>query len=191
MDERPSTRRWNPAKEAEDAKRRWRIEERYREANRILEEAASPESLKGNPYRGKPLKLESNPYERDWGMAFRMLKSSGATLPWIQERADIIGEKKEIASAINAHVAWLEEKASEFAANPPADDGAERLLRLHERFIAQIEGRVALLRGRIERFNLTVPLVDQQLVNVRPEAYVEEIRSRTEGLVASLREWTP
>ena len=42
------------------------------------------------PGKGKPLDLQENPYEDPaWRMAFRMLRSSGYSLPWIETRQAI------------------------------------------------------------------------------------------------------
>jgi DnaJ family protein C protein 28 len=52
------------------------------------------------PGKGKPLDLTQNPYEDPtWGMAYKVLKSSGHTLPWIETRQSI---EKEFESAMDS-----------------------------------------------------------------------------------------
>ena len=42
------------------------------------------------PGKGKPLSLEGNPHEDPaWRLAYRMLRSGGHTLPWIEKREEI------------------------------------------------------------------------------------------------------
>jgi DnaJ homolog subfamily C member 28 len=57
--------------------------------NKILEaiEAGLFDNLPG---MGKPLKLDDNPHEpAAWKLAHQMIKDSGYTLPWIDERKEI------------------------------------------------------------------------------------------------------
>ena len=63
------------------------VEEKIREAM----EAGKFEGLAG---KGKPLYLEENPYELDgWGMAFRLIRQNGFSLPWIEVGMEIENER--------------------------------------------------------------------------------------------------
>ncbi|MFO7319449.1 MAG: DUF1992 domain-containing protein [Clostridia bacterium] len=203
----------------------------YHEANKVLEEAVSPEKLKDNPYRGKPLRFEENPFEGDLGMAHRLLKNTGHTLPWIATKKEIIDERRAIEQAIDDHIAWVEQRVARYLqlssgeAEPPGPDASpqaeparrfslrallpwrrrpgakagagpapleekERLrrdvLEGHSRFVEHLRERVAGLRKVIERYNLEVPLFDQQLPNVRPEEYAARVEARARDLLARL-----
>jgi DnaJ homolog subfamily C member 28 len=46
------------------------------------------------PGRGRPLHLEN--WDRDWGMAFHVLKNAGETLPWISLGKDIDAARAEL-----------------------------------------------------------------------------------------------
>jgi len=56
----------------------------------------------------------------------------------------------------------------------------------HSRFVEHLRERVAGLRKVIERYNLEVPLFDQQLPNVRPEEYAARVEARARDLLARL-----
>lgn len=83
---------------------------------------------------GKPLKWEENPFEpAGWGMAFRVLKNNGFTLPWIEDGLEIDQERA------NAH----RELAQAGASQPEARD----------RFAARVQAINKLILG----YNLRVP----------------------------------
>jgi len=165
-----------------------KVERLYHEANKAIEEAVSPEKLKENPFRGKPVYLEENPFERGLGMAHRLLKNSGHTLPWIETKNEILAERRAIKQAIEEHVAWLQDHVARLSKAAPKERerAAKRVREGHLRFVEHVRERVAKLRQVIERYNLEVPLFDQQLPNVRPETYVALIEERTRDLLARI-----
>jgi hypothetical protein len=55
--------------------------------DRQIREAQERGEFDNLPGRGKPLHLES--WDREWGMAYHVLKQAGETLPWIALRQDI------------------------------------------------------------------------------------------------------
>jgi len=66
--------------------------------DRIVEEkihkAMQAGKFEGLAGKGKPLNLEENPYEPDgWGMAFRLIRQNGFSLPWIEVGMEIENER--------------------------------------------------------------------------------------------------
>jgi hypothetical protein len=55
--------------------------------DRQIREAQERGEFDNLPGTGKPLRLED--WDRDWGMAYHVLKQAGETLPWIALRHDI------------------------------------------------------------------------------------------------------
>lgn len=165
-----------------------KVDRLYHEANKIIEEAVSPEKLKENPFKGKPIRLEENPYDRGFGLAHRMLKNAGHTLPWIDAKREIIEEQRAIARAIDEHIEWLELRVKRLSGISPRERAkAEQNVRFgHRRFVEHVRARVAKLRQAIERYNLEVPLFDQQVPNVRPETYVAMVEERAKPLLAAM-----
>lgn len=167
---------------------RLRVQRLYHEADRVIEEAISPEKLKDNPYKGKPLRLEENPYDRGFGMAHRMLKDSGHTLPWIESKKEIVKERRAVDQAIEDHIQWLERSVARLdrAAPKKKESVKQSIKEGHLRFLDYLRDRVAKLRKAIERYNLEAPLIDQQVPNVRPDTYVAIVEERARDLLERL-----
>jgi hypothetical protein len=163
-----------------------RVQRLRYEAEKIIEEAISPENLKKNPFKGKPIHLEDNPFDRGLGMAHRMLKNSGHTLPWIETKREIIQERKAIDQAIEQHLAWLGDRIQRLKQAAASEKQLRRLEADHDRFLAYLHDRVAKLRQTIERYNLEVPLFDQQVPNVRPETYIQRVQEKARPLLAEV-----
>lgn len=167
---------------------RLKVQRLYHEADRVIEEAISPEKLKENPYKGKPLRLEENPYDRGFGMAHRMLKNTGHTLPWIDTKKEIIEERRAVDRAIDDHIEWLKRGVARIdRAAPKEKERVKKSVREgHLRFLDYLQDRVVKLRKAIERFNLEAPLIDQQVPNVRPETFVAFVEERAGALLQRL-----
>ena len=76
------------------------IEDRIRRA----QEEGLFDNLSG---KGKPFRLDQNPHEDpDWSLAYHMLRSSGYTLPWIEELREIESELGKVREAINDVRKW-------------------------------------------------------------------------------------
>jgi len=161
-----------------------KVRRMYDEAERILEEATSPERLKTNPFVGKPLPLEANPYDRGYGMAFRMLKSGGFKLPWMEMKDEIIAEKRAVKEAVQHHVEWLEERTQLFQRLGKVGlSVAQNINDEHERFMAHLTGRIEDLRKKIAQYNLEVPIMEQQMVNVTIESFTTPYTGRIERVL--------
>ena len=62
------------------------------------------------PGRGKPLRLEN--WDREWGMAFHVLKNAGETLPWISLGKDIDAARAKLDEFLqHVHTIPLSERA--------------------------------------------------------------------------------
>lgn len=92
------------------------------------------------PGKGKPLKLDENPYEPEgMGAAFRMLKNNNFTLPWIEEGLEI--ERKRLLAHRGLHDACS------------AQVSPEGVRQANEQFAQLIES----LNREIIHYNLRVP----------------------------------
>ncbi len=155
-----------------------KVKKLYSKAEQILADAASPEKLKGNPYKGKPLNFDrENPFEKEFSMGNRLLKNAGYRPPWIEVREEILAEKRALRRALDQHLAFLERAL---------EGGSSRTtLRVrHDQFLEEIRDRIEKLHREIVRFNLEVPIIDQQVVNIRFESFTREMRSAAERLLA-------
>lgn len=96
------------------------------------------------PGKGKPLKLENNPHENpEWRLTYIMLKNSGFSLPWLEERREI-DERVEKAQA-DLQRAWNKLKSS-----GQAEGGWEGAVEAYRQQVGE-------LNQRIKHYNLIVP----------------------------------
>lgn len=161
-----------------------RVKKRYAQAEQILAEATTPEALKGNPFRGKPLYLDrENPFDGEFAMANRVLKNAGYKPPWIEARAEILAEKEALRRAMAQHLALLERAAK----RPGGESSLAALKTQHAAFLDMLKERIEKLHRQILKFNLEVPIIEQQVVNIRYETFTQEMRSAAEQLLSGER----
>jgi hypothetical protein len=67
--------------------------------------------------RGKPLRLEDDAAAGEWAMAFRMLKNTGETLPWITLGHEIDAGQRKLGAQLADAAARLRELRSDAAAH--------------------------------------------------------------------------
>lgn len=105
------------------------------------------------PGKGKPLKLEHNPFENpEWRLAYSVLKNSGFTLPWIEER-------QEIEEAIDKAQAALT-RAWDYHRRARERNQPEALIHNEwQRAVEAYQARIAEINPRILRYNLTTPSI--------------------------------
>jgi hypothetical protein len=166
--------------------RRWvavPVNDLFAEADRQQQLALTPEKMRNNPGFGKPLQLKDNPFDQGMGMAYRMLRNAGFNkLPWMEDEEVVQRGRADLMAAVRDHLAWLREAAT---GGGPADRTADLLAR-HARAVAELRERAEALRRRIETFNLTVPIVSRQMMNVNPDRVASELEEAAAALRAAL-----
>ena len=74
-------------------------------ADEIIRRAMQDGAFDNLPGKGKPLKLDENPHEpEEWRTAYRMLRSNGYSLPWLELRKEI--EEAVDRARSDARSAW-------------------------------------------------------------------------------------
>lgn len=104
------------------------------------------------PGKGKPLHLdEANPHaDPEWELAYRMLKESGFSLPWIETIREI---ERDIETARqDLQRAWEWHQAALATSQPESYNSAEWV-----RAQATFKDKVAKFNQRIRDYNLEVP----------------------------------
>lgn len=121
------------------------------------------------PGKGKPLHLEENPYEDpDWRAAFRILRNSGFTLPWIETR-------KEIDQAHQAALHDLQ-RTWEWYQTESRSDGSVGLAAIEwESAKSVFHNRLVDINNLIRKYNLDVPSPTLQLPILKPEREIEAL----------------
>lgn len=64
--------------------------------DRVVGEAIRRGDFANLPGAGKPLDLDENPFAGEWGLAYKILKDAGETLPWIALGKEIDADKERL-----------------------------------------------------------------------------------------------
>ena len=128
------------------------------------------------PGRGKPLALDDEPLAdpAHW-MARRILRNSGMSLPWVEER-------RRIEEALAQSRKRLRRSWSAYAAhrgNGPASTANEPRW---QRVLAAFEEEIAALNRRIRVYNLAVPHVRFQLCPIEVGREISRLRRGSASL---------
>jgi DnaJ family protein C protein 28 len=132
----------------------------------LLHKAMQDGKFDNLPGKGKPLRLDgSNPYsDPEWELAYKMLKESGYSLPWIETIREI---EKDIESARqDLRLAWKWRTESIAASRPGSTIFAE-----WDRAQKSFKEKLSTLNKRIRDYNLQTPTARCQrpLLNVEAE----------------------
>jgi DnaJ family protein C protein 28 len=127
------------------------------------------------PGKGKPLHLDENPHEDpEWRLAYRMLRESGFSLPWIETIREIEVEIEEARTGLGNAWAW---RRTALAESQPYDFVQGEW----ERALKVFRERVVALNRRIRDYNLEVPVERFQRPLLRFEREVAAVTGQCEG----------
>jgi DnaJ family protein C protein 28 len=125
------------------------------------------------PGKGKPLKLDENPYEDpEWRMAYRVLRNGGFTLPWIEARREIESELEEARLSIK--ISWARRKSSLKDGESAADSEADW------------RQAVDLFRERIEKINQLITSYNLKVPSGRFQLPQKDLEREMQLTIASL-----
>ncbi len=135
-----------------------------------LQEAFAEGRFADLPGKGKPLDLEEDPLAdpAQW-MARRILRNSGMSLPWIEERRQI--EKLFAEATTELARSWSRNCACE-SAEQPSSAAKSRW----QNAMADFRERVTTLNRRIRTYNLAVPHVRFQRCLIGAEREISRLR---------------
>lgn len=103
------------------------------------------------PGKGKPLKLDDDSLEDpEWRVAYRMLRNSGFTLPWIETRQEIETELESARQALRR--AWEWRQSGQARKRPAGEVQAE-----WDRAVENFRSQVAAINKKIFNYNLETP----------------------------------
>lgn len=131
-----------------------------RATDEIIQRAMDEGAFDNLPGKGKPLKLDENPHEaEEWRTAYRVLRSSGHSLPWIEMRKEI--EEAVDQALSDARSAW--------------QSGSQEFWQAHLEIFQQ---RIEALNQRIFQYNLMAPSPQfhRQLLQLKRE--VEKVQGQ-------------
>jgi DnaJ family protein C protein 28 len=136
----------------------------------LLRKAMAEGKFDDLPGKGKPLHLDqSNPHaDPEWELAYRMLRESGFSLPWIETIREI---EKDIETARKDLMrAWEWHQSAHSPSLPGSFISAE-----WERALTTFKEKLAALNKRIRDYNLQVPNARFQRPGLNDEREVEKI----------------
>lgn len=119
------------------------------------------------PGKGKPLKLDQNPYEDpEWRLAYRVLRNGGFTLPWIEARKEIESELE--AARLSLGVSWSKKENALKTGQSDADRNVE-----WDRAVELFRERIGKINQLISSYNLKVPSGRFQITQKDVEREIE------------------
>ena len=139
----------------------------------IIRQAMEEGQFDNLPGKGKPLKLDDNPYEdAEWRTAYHILKSSGYTLPWIETLREI--EAALESARVSLRLAWVWQRDALATNNDPAWIKAE-----WQRAVGQFREEIFSINKHISNYNLQAPSVRFQRPKINPDQEIQAIQINT------------
>jgi DnaJ family protein C protein 28 len=122
-----------------------------RSIDRIIEDAIKGGEFDNLAGKGKPLNLDENPYiDREWQLAYHLLKQNGFALQFIEQRQAIEVELASAREALARSWAW---RGRALAAGQQSDWVEGEWDKARESFA----GIVEKLNAHVKSYNLTIP----------------------------------
>ena len=132
--------------------------------NKQIEEAMERGEFANLPGRGKPLKLDTNPYLTPQArMANRLLKENGFTPQWVELGKEIKKEKTQLERVLINLKARRERLVVILQQYPHRREAISRTFEQERaRVIAQYSEKLDNLNQKIQRVNLLMPTRNRQ-----------------------------
>jgi DnaJ family protein C protein 28 len=137
-----------------------------------IEEAMERGEFRNLPGKGKPLKLDTNPFLTPQArMANRLLKENGFAPRWIELEKEIKQEKAQLERLLTNLKARRERLATLIAQHPHRHETVSRSFEYElARGIAQYSEKLENLNQKIQRLNLLMPTRNRQYALINKEA---------------------
>ena len=137
-----------------------------------IEEAMERGEFKDLPGKGKPLKLDTNPFLTPQArMANRLLKENGFAPRWIELKKEIKQEKAQLERLLTNLKARRKRLASLIQKRPHRHEAIRRSFEYElARGIARYSEKLENLNRKIQRVNLLMPTRNRQYALINKEA---------------------
>lgn len=141
-----------------------------------LQEAFAEGAFENLPGKGRPLELDEDPLAdpHQW-LARHILRNSGMSLPWVEERRQI--EEAFAASTKRLARAW-----SAYADNSRGAQTHPFAAQRWQEAQADFRAQVATLNGRIRTYNLSVPHMRFQHALIDADCEIVRLQRKTHAL---------
>ncbi len=137
-----------------------------------IQEAMRRGDFDNLPGKGKPLRMERNPFvDPAVELAHSLLAGQGFVPQWIEERKLILAEIAQARERLHRAWHWYMRRVEVLNSRNQDDPGVieERTWteRRWQQYIAEFEAAIVEINRRIDTYNLMVPLVRFQLFRLR------------------------
>jgi DnaJ family protein C protein 28 len=140
-----------------------------RAIDQIIQQAIREGQFDNLPGKGKPLKLDENPFEdQEWKLAFKVLKDNQFTLPWIADRREIEEEIEAARAALLRTWGWRQESIRK-----PGEAG--RVEQEWQKAEKDFRRKIQTLNKRIRDYNLQAPRAAFQKTFLDVEAEIRKV----------------
>jgi DnaJ family protein C protein 28 len=117
----------------------------------IIQQAMQEGAFDNLPGKGKPLNLDENPYlDREWQLAYHLLKENGFAPNFIEQRQSIEMELAAARETLARAWAWRKQSLAE---GKPADWVEAEWGRAKKAF----ENKIEEINAQIKKYNLQIP----------------------------------
>jgi DnaJ family protein C protein 28 len=164
----------NNQKPEEQTKRTGRSTQRTTAIEEIIQEAMQSGDFDNLPGRGKPLRLEKNPYAEDKELAYKLLKDNDYTLPWIADRLDTLNRIDTLRAAIGRHWHIYREEYS----RARSDDQRALLDHSWRTTYTTLQTKVEALNRRITTVNLSLPSPKLEILKLNLDREIEKLQTK-------------
>ena len=134
-----------------------------------IEEAQRSGKFDNLPGKGKPLKLNENPFQDPaLDAAYTLLKDNDFTLPWIAEGKEIDEELAKARTALAHSWAFYQREVSEgYAAWAKSEwTRAENVFR----------EQISTINKKIQNYNISIPNSRFEKMKINPEREIEKVQ---------------
>jgi DnaJ family protein C protein 28 len=141
------------------------MDRKARGIDEIIQQAMQEGAFDNLPGKGKPLHLEENPYlDREWQLAYHLLKENGFAPAFIEQRQSIELELAAARETLARAWAWRTQSSTE---GKPMDWVEAEWGRAKEKF----EGSLEKINKGIADYNLTIPIqrLYKKIINIFDE----------------------
>jgi DnaJ family protein C protein 28 len=134
----------------------------------IIQQAMRDGAFDNLPGKGKPLNLDENPYlDREWQLAYHLLKENGFAPDFIEQRQSIELELAAVRETLARAWAWRNNSLTE---GKPADWVEAEWGRAKKAF----ENKIETINNNIRMYNLAIPYstLHKNLLNFEQEMHI-------------------
>lgn len=140
-----------------------------RSIEEIIRRAMEEGKFDNLPGKGLPLHLDQNPHENpEWRAAYKVLKSGGFTLPWLELLQEIDSNLQEARAALLRTWTWYTSKLDHVdASNQRASEW--------DRACINFRQQITAINKDIRSYNLQVPNDQFQLPLINAQLEIDRI----------------